>query len=187
MLAEIRAHLNGAGMRKGFVKAGGWLAVVKIVADSMGCNEATVRRILADYVHAAPLSVEAIAAMEEVGIDPAAKPSKPLPTSGTFAVVPPTPEERRRLDVRSALQAALADVPEDKKLEELQAVIEEAMFELLDQLEPITITFTPHPSTPAVRKGQGLEQAASAIFEWSWRSPLPHGAWWRKSSGTYGG
>ena len=60
-----------------------------------------------------------------------------------------SPEKRRRLAVRQKIRTALTSVPAEQKLAELVAAIEEEMYAEWRQVEPVTITITPHaPDLP---------------------------------------
>jgi len=55
-----------------------------------------------------------------------------------------SPEKRRRLAVRQKIRTALTSVPAEQKLAELVGAIEESMYLEWGQVEPVTITITPH-------------------------------------------
>ncbi|MGA2851541.1 MAG: hypothetical protein ABSE46_21265 [Terracidiphilus sp.] len=141
---------------------------VRGIDPSKRKNEAVVSKlqlmpaesVASDPVAAVETVLTAVVTEKAAKKSKAVKPIELIPASGTFVVVLPTPEDRRRLDVRTALVTALAAVPKDKVLDELQAVIEVAMYEVWGQLEPITIHFNPHPSTVAVPEDLELEEAA---------------------------
>jgi hypothetical protein len=63
---------------------------------------------------------------------------------GAAAATLMPPEKRRRLAVRQKIRTALTSIPADQKLNELVAAIEEEMYLEWGQVEPVTITITPH-------------------------------------------
>jgi hypothetical protein len=91
-----------------------------------------------------------------------AKPNKPTPTYGSRLLVLPTQEEKERREIRRAISAAIANVPDCRRLEVLQSAFEESMFQDLGWLEPITITFTPHACAFAIREREEQEQDQAA-------------------------
>jgi hypothetical protein len=67
-----------------------------------------------------------------------------------------SPEKRRRLAVRQKIRTALTSVPAEQKLAELVAAIEESMYLEWGQVEPVTITITPHaPASPNFSRTTG--------------------------------
>lgn len=67
-----------------------------------------------------------------------------------------SPEKRRRLAVRQKIRTALTSVPAEQKLAELVAAIEESMYLEWGQVEPVTITITPHaPESPNFSRTTG--------------------------------
>jgi hypothetical protein len=68
--------------------------------------------------------------------------------------------EKRRLGVRKKILTALSAVPEDQKLVELIAAVEEVMFADWGQVEPITVTITPRRSPEHASEGVERRMAA---------------------------
>ena len=154
-----------------FIEQRGWLAVAKAIADALGCDERTIRRIVSDFERVSAVPAAVIKALENAGIDPAARrnatmidrilrmPQKDLlrqfdlTTSLTREdeMAPerqqphnPSRSEHRRLAVRKKIRAAVKDAAPQDKLALLLAAIEEEMYLEWGQLEPVTITITPH-------------------------------------------
>jgi len=105
-------------------------------------------------------AIHVVAAQKAAKKTKAARPRKPVHACGTTVIVLPTIEEKQRRDIRSAIRAALANLPVEEKLAVLQVAVEEAMYEDLDQREPITIIFTPRPSSQTTWVQQEQERAA---------------------------
>ncbi|MGB8477890.1 MAG: hypothetical protein WCE63_03485 [Acidobacteriaceae bacterium] len=165
-LATYRAH---------FMEERGWMEVAQAIGAAMGRDERTVRNILADYQRAATLPETVIAAAEAEGIDLAERKHARLLASmeGKLAVndVPTLPEaqqilgkvlemrapgapkakldraEKIRWAIRIKIRTALTNVPNDRKLTELIAALEEEMYEVMGETEPITVTITPRQSS----------------------------------------
>jgi hypothetical protein len=164
---------------KTFFKANqGWLAAATAIADAMGCDERTIRRIIDDFEMVSEVPDVVIKALQQAGFDPAARknagmiakilgmPDKSADldldisvteaalatkvaeqigrSRGAVAAALMPPEKRRRLAVRQKIRTALTSVPADQKLAELVAAIEEEMYLEWGQVEPVTITITPH-------------------------------------------
>jgi hypothetical protein len=64
-----------------FIAERGWMAVVKVIGQAMGCDERTVRRILDDFVRANGVPGPAIEELRKRNIDPAAKKNETIITS----------------------------------------------------------------------------------------------------------
>ena len=153
------------------------------IADAMGCEERTIRRIIDDFERVSEVPDVVIKALQQAGFDPAARknagmiakilgmPDKPADLDLDIAVTEAAlatkvaeqigrsrgavvaalmpPEKRRRLAVRQKIRTALTSVPAEQKLAELVAAIEEEMYSEWGQVEPVTITITPHaPDSP---------------------------------------
>lgn len=164
---------------KAFFKASqGWMVAATAIADAMGCEERTIRRIIDDFERVSEVPDVVIKALQQAGFDPAARknagmiakllgmPDKPADldldisvteaalatkvaeqigrSRGAVAAALMPPEKRRRLAVRQKIRTALTSVPADQKLAELVAAIEEEMYLEWGQVEPVTITITPH-------------------------------------------
>jgi hypothetical protein len=172
---------------KAFFKASqGWMVAATAIADAMGCEERTIRRIIDDFERVSEVPDVVIKALQQAGFDPAARknagmiakilgmPDKPADldldisvrdaalatkvaeqigrSRGVVAASLLPPEKRRRLAVRQKIRTALTSVPTEQKLEELVAAIEEEMYLEWGQVEPVTITITPHaPGSPEFR------------------------------------
>ena len=172
---------------KAFFKASqGWMVAATAIADAMGCDERTIRRIIDDFERVSEVPDVVIKALQQAGFDPAArknvgviakilgmqdmaadlnleisvtetalatKVAEQIDRSrGVVATAVLPPEKRRRLAVRQKIRTALTSVPTEKKLAELVAAIEEEMYLEWGQMEPVTITITPHaPGSPESR------------------------------------
>lgn len=156
-----------------FCAARGWIAAAKTIGSAIGCDERTVRRIVEDFEGISDVPSIVIKALEEAGIDPAARKnariiakmlrmpheaiesaagdlvqnaiqSEPAVRSGLRSINGSlTPAERRRLVVRKKIHIALSGIPSEEKLTELVGVLEE-LYSELGHAEPITVTITPH-------------------------------------------
>jgi hypothetical protein len=164
---------------KAFFKASqGWMVAATAIADAMGCDERTIRRIIDDFERVSDVPDVVIKALQQAGFDPAARknagmiakilgmPDKTADldleisatetdlatkvaeqidrSRGVIATAILPPEKRRRLAVRQKIRTALTSVPAEQKLNELVAAIEEEMYLEWGQVEPVTITITPH-------------------------------------------
>ena len=153
-----------------FIEQGGWLVAAKLIADALGCDERTVRRIVNDYERVSAVPATVIKALEQAGIDPAARRNstmiarilrmsqKDLLNDVEGSLQPAIAKgvkcqtgsgvnqyDRRCLTLRKRIRAALQKTPLDQKLSLLVAAIEEEMYLEWGQREAITLTITPHP------------------------------------------
>ena len=144
----------------------GWMAAAKSVAEAMGCHERTVRNIIADYERTASLPGTVIQAAQARGIDLAQRRYRPAVTAiewivSNVLVMPPTDqrehnqddpfvpltrEEKQRFAVRMKIRTALTNVEPDQKLSTLISALEEEMFAIWGQSDPVTVTITPRTS-----------------------------------------
>jgi hypothetical protein len=60
--------------------------------------------------------------------------------------VPLTREEKQRFSVRMKIRTALTNIEPDQRLSALIAALEEEMFAVWSQSDPVTVTIRPHPS-----------------------------------------
>lgn len=90
----------------------------------------------------------------------AKKPSLLASVTGNTEIVPLTTEERLRRETRMKIRTALTNVPDDRKLAELIAALEEEMFEVWGETVPKTITLTPHASALTLDGRRKQEVAA---------------------------
>jgi hypothetical protein len=60
--------------------------------------------------------------------------------------IPLTRAEKERFEIRMKIRTALNNIKKDQKLQELIAALEEEMFDVWGQIEPVKITITPHAS-----------------------------------------
>jgi hypothetical protein len=66
-----------------------------------------------------------------------------VPVTGDTECMSQGPKHGPRHDIRLKIRTALSDVPNDHKLVELLAALEEEMFEFWGEREPRTITISP--------------------------------------------
>ena len=69
-------------------------------------------------------------------------------------------EEKQRFDIRMKIRSALTNIPDDGKLAELIAALEEEIYESWGLREPFTIQITPCPSAFTLDGRRKLEVAA---------------------------
>jgi len=118
-------------------------------------NEAAISNLIMmdpPAVQADPKKAVAVAVkkMYAVKAEKKAKtPKKPRPATvitGDTEIVNSSHEEKRRLEIRMKIRAALENVSNDKKLDELIAAIDVEMFETWGLKEPVSVIFTPRAS-----------------------------------------
>ena len=188
-----------------FAEERAWMQAAEIIAQAIGCDERTVRRIVDDYVRASQAPEEAIEELEAQGLDPAAKKNAPvlasiveMPTGQvkakpkeavaqavkmvkaakaakkTMTAEAPTQsdaaqvehvselsrEEKQLLAVRSKIRTALANTPNNRKLDEILRALEEEMYEVWGLRDAVAITLTPRPSSLTIDGRRKLEVAA---------------------------
>jgi hypothetical protein len=90
----------------------------------------------------------------------AKKPSQSVPFPAISEPESLSREEKLRRDIRQKVRAGLTNVPNDRKLAELQAAVEEEMYEVWGVQSPQTVTFTPRPSALTLDGHRKLEVAA---------------------------
>jgi hypothetical protein len=125
----------------------------KIIAASHNLGIELVRKKYAPAVaiiqtavaSAGPLSV---LKAKEIVVDAIARISKKSSTDGLFEGL--TKEEKAHFAVRMKIRTALNNFEEDQKLPNLIAALEEEMYQVWGQTEPITITIQPRPSTLSI-------------------------------------
>jgi len=149
---------------KGAIPYAGWMIAVEIIAKAIGVNERTVRNALAGYERTLPLAEDLIHALEDAGLDPAARknakiidfltgaeisdPEKAVALAISESKSPclpsgasqPSADERVVFKVRTAIRSALRNVPPNKKLEVLTDAIAEEAYALLGATCPFTVT-----------------------------------------------
>jgi hypothetical protein len=90
----------------------------------------------------------------------AKKPSQSVPSPAISEPESLSREERLRRDLRQKVRAGLTNVPNDRKPAELQAAVEEEMYEVWGMRDAIDITLTPRPSALTLDGRRKLEDAA---------------------------
>ncbi len=157
-----------------FAEERAWMQAAELIAQAIGRNERTVRRISDDYVRASQAPAEVIEELEARRLDPAAKKNAPVlaniiemppvevkakpkeamqavktakaakaakktmtaeaPTQSDTAQVEHVSElsreEKQRFAIRSKIRAVLANIPNDRKLDEILRALEEEMYEV---------------------------------------------------------
>ncbi len=88
------------------------------------------------------------------------KPNQPVTALETPVSAPLTRVEKQRRHIRLKIQTALNDVPNDQKLVELIAALEEEMYEVWGERDSKEITLTPRPSALTIDGRRKLEVAA---------------------------
>ena len=90
---------------KAFFKASqGWMVAATAIADAMGCEERTIRRIIDDFERVSEVPDVVIKALQQAGFDPAARKN-----AGMIAKILGMPEKPADLDLDiSVTEAALA-------------------------------------------------------------------------------
>jgi hypothetical protein len=90
---------------KSFFKASqGWMVAATAIADAMGCEERTIRRIIDDFERVAEVPDVVIKALQQAGFDPAARKN-----AGMIAKILGMPDKPTDLDLEiSVTEAALA-------------------------------------------------------------------------------
>ena len=182
-----RFHLGEAlaEYKRQFTADRGWMAAAVSIAEAMGCDERTVRNIIADYERTASLPEAVIQAAQARGIDLAQRRYRPAVAAiesiiendghGQDAIdaeeanrivsnvlVMPSPDQREHIQddrfvkltreekqhfaIRMKIRTALTNVEPDEKLSAFIAALEEEMFAIWGQNEPVTVTITPRPS-----------------------------------------
>ena len=196
-LAEYKTHFavksdHAAGAR-------GWMAAARSIAEEMGCNERTIRNIIADYERIASLPSTIIQAAQARGIDLAQRKHCPAVTAidsiikneghcqdaidaekaarivSKVLVMPPpihrnrvqderfvslTTEEERHFARRMKIRTLLTNIEPAQRLPMLIAAIEEEMFTVWGQRDPVTVTFTPRDSELTIDGRKRREKVA---------------------------
>ena len=155
---------------KAAIPYAGWMIAVQIIAKAIGVNERTVRNALAAYERTVPLPEDVIDALEDAGLDPAARknakiidfltgaeisdPVKAVALAISESKSPslpsgasqPSAAERVVFKVRTAIRSALRNVPANRKLDVLTNAIAEEVYALIGATRPFTVT----PRKPAL-------------------------------------
>jgi hypothetical protein len=76
------------------------------------------------------------------------------------AFIPLTRAEKERFKIRMKIRTGLTNIKKDQKLPELIKALEEEMFDAWGQVEPVTITITPHASGLTLDGRKRREDAA---------------------------
>lgn len=87
-------------------------------------------------------------------------PSQSVPSPAISEPESLSREEKLHRDIRQRVRAGLTNVPNDRKLAELQAAVEEEMYEAWGMRDAINITLTPRPSAMTLDGRRKLEGAA---------------------------
>jgi hypothetical protein len=132
-------------------------------------NEAAISNLVtmdppavkADPKKAAAVAVEKMNATKaEKKAKAATKPVQTVSVTGDTEIVLLKHEEKQRFDIRMKIRSALTNIPDDGKLAELIAALEEEMYEVWSQHEPVRITITPRASALTLDGRRKLEEAA---------------------------
>jgi hypothetical protein len=132
-------------------------------------NEAAISNLVmmdppevqADPKKAVAVAVEKMnAAKVEKKVKVATKPVQTVSVTGDTEIVLLKHEEKQRFDIRMKIRSALTNIPDDGKLAELIAALEEEMYEVWGLQEPVKITITPRPSNLTLDGRRKLGAAA---------------------------
>jgi len=151
---------------------GAWTPVVKAIAIASHLTDRTIREILSDYERVRDTPVPVVQALQQAGIDPAAKRQKKIvemaidshkagnppaqavqaavalsrrpvaPVGISSGDVPLTQDERWILSLRENMRKTLGKIPQDRRVEVFCVAAAEELWIQVSSKEPITIVPT---------------------------------------------
>jgi hypothetical protein len=151
---------------------GAWTPVVKTIATASHLTDRTIREIISDYERVRKTPAPVVQALQQAGIDPAAKRQEKIvemamdshkagipPTQAVQAAfaltrrpvapvgissgdAPLTQDERWILSLRENMRKTLGKIPQDRRVEIFRAAAAEELWTQVSSKEPITIVPT---------------------------------------------